>query len=600
MLFYFSPQAMWIFDVKTLCILEVNNAAIKYYGFTRDEFLQKTIIDLRPPEDIPELIKVLPGIQSPTTNYREFKHVDKNGRIFPVEIMSHLIVFNGVSARLVTAQNIEEKKAIIGKLEFTQSKLNKILESTSIGFFQIDLNATITYWNNAAEKIIGYNREYLLGKNLREVFSEALDSDFYIYFQKAIKKHVNVEFVSYFWPVQKWLSVNIYPVTDGLFAHFRDITERKLYEEKLLEKIDQLKEVSYVNSHYMRKPVASLLGLTSLIAKSAVNDSDFKDIIAHIQACTEELDIITREVNVMVNNDISVGHIQEKAAHFSLTALVDDLIKAIHKTEHTHKIILISENDISIYGNKHSIAIAVKCLISNAIKFSPKAGKVTIIIETIDSNIVLSVKDSGIGINRQLVNRIFLGFNKKRAAKQLGTGLAKVSQVAKRHNGSVWVESKPGKGSVFSIRFPISNISRFIESGATDTYKSTGIRLEYNSALKCVVADWCGFHSFHTVKTGCLKVLGAVVENKCSLILNDNTNLMGTWDDAAEWVAKDFFPMLQQANVTHIAWVYSSSTFGRFSADLTIDSMSNDIIVKTFNDKSKAEEWLLQMQPAKV
>jgi PAS domain S-box-containing protein len=99
------------FDVDSLRILEVNSAAIKRYGFTKKEFLSKTILDLRLPEDIPLVVKVLPDIRGTKTRYSEFKHVlPKTDRILNVEIMSYPFIYKGFNARLVVAQNIDEKK----------------------------------------------------------------------------------------------------------------------------------------------------------------------------------------------------------------------------------------------------------------------------------------------------------------------------------------------------------------------------------------------------------------------------------------------------------------------------------------------------------
>jgi PAS domain S-box-containing protein len=287
---------MRVFDVATLQILEVNEAAVKEYGYSKEEFLTKTIIELRPDEDVKLVKSILPQIRASQTHFREFRHKSKSGRVFYVELMSHPIIFKGTESRLVVIQNIEEKKAMAGRLAITQAKLIGILETTSIGYFQVDHNDTITFWNKAAENMIGYDRKYVIGKNMWELFPEAIDTKFYVQYQKALVDRVNQEFTAYFWPVQKWFAIIIYFVNEGLVIHFRDITESKVYEEKLLKNIEQLKEISYLNSHYMRKPVASLLGLTSLINNNLVTGDEYKELAKHIEECSLELDDIIRQV----------------------------------------------------------------------------------------------------------------------------------------------------------------------------------------------------------------------------------------------------------------------------------------------------------------
>lgn len=594
-LFYSARQPMWVFNIADLRIVEVNTAAVTHYGYTKEEFLSKTIKDLYPEDIAADLIyELLAG----NINGREFVQYDKAGKPYDVEITSHRITFNGDDACLVVVLHIKEKKEMLEKLAVMQTRLDKILESTSVGFFQTDNNAIITYWNNAAENMIGYNREYVLGKNLWEVFTEAKNSDFYFHFQEAVKQRVNVEFTEYFWPVQKWFLVNAHPLADSLIVHFRDITANKLAEEKLLEKIEQLKEVSYLNSHYIRKPVASLLGLTNLINENLVSETEFKKLASQIQDCSVELDAIIRKINSRVNeDDLAAENADDGMEEFSITNLIKDLIKNQQGLQSTHKLILESESNLTCYGNKHSIAIAIKNLIKNAVKFSPDSTPVIIELKIIDQNLVVSVQDFGIGINRQLINKIFLSFTKKEIAKELGTGLTKVSEIARKHNGSVWVESKPGKGSVFSIRFPFSNIAEFKKSGKTDfsIYKNAGVEIDYNEEHEYLTADWKGFQSFHSVKTGCYKLLDCINKYRCHSILNDNTNVMGTWGDAVDWVAHEYFPVIEKAGVKYIAWIYSPSMFSRLSADLTIESIKGDIITKTFDNKTSGLDWLLEM-----
>jgi PAS domain S-box-containing protein len=595
-LFYSSPLPMWVFDVNTLFILEVNQAAINFYGFTKEEFLIKRVTDLRPPEDIPLVESALTLIRSSQTNFREFRHMDKNGRVFYVEIMSYPIVFNDIAARLVIAQNIDEKKAIVGQLEITKTKLNKILESTSIGFFQTDLNSNITYWNTAAEKAIGYTRDYVLGKNIWDVLTEAVDSDLYDQYHKAMQERVNVEFNFYYWPIQKWFAVNAYPVVDGLIMHFRDITENKNYEERLLEKIEQLQEVSYLNSHYIRKPVATLLGLTNLITEGIVKENEYRDVASHIQECSVELDNIVREINIKVNDDFT-GSLTNELSNFSITELVKELIEKYHHKKPVFNITLKGDREIEFYGNKPSIKIALNCLLNNAIKFTNDPKKIEVCLELIDNSVVFSVKDNGIGIDSKTINNIFINFTKKSTGKQIGSGLSKVSQVAHRHNGNIWVESKPGKGSVFSMRLPVSNMASLNQFGITGHAETAhGVKISFNKDAKYVVTSWYGFQSLHSIKSGCLKILKAVVDNNCRMILNDNTGVIGTWNEAVEWVVNEYFPMLQNANVTHIAWVYSKSTFSRLSTDLTLNSLAGGIITKTFNNKKAADRWLAQIK----
>jgi PAS domain S-box-containing protein len=587
---------MWVFDVCTLQILEVNDASTRAYGYSKDEFLSKTIKDLRPAEDVELITGILPQLRTNQTHFREFRHQDSQGKVFHVEIMSYPIVFSGRDARLVVTQNIEDKKAIAGELELTQAKLNNMLETTSIGFFQVDHNDQIIYWNRASEMLIGYNRKYLLGKKVWDVFTEAIDTEFYEQYMLAKTERRNVEFTSYFWPVQKWFAVIIYYVEEGLIIHFRDITESKMYEERLLEKIEQLKEISYFNSHYIRKPIASLLGLTGLINNDIITPEEYKKVAFQIHECSLEFDKIVRKINNRVNQEFE--HVTyEEIKNFSLNNLVEKVINEEKGLQNSHTIILKNKEEITCYGDEYSIAVALKQLIYNAIKFSPEADIIEVYLDVVSRNAILSVRDFGVGIDSQMLSRIFMGFNKKSVAKDIGPGLAKVSDAALKHNGNVWVESTQGKGAVFTMRLPMSNIGVYKQVGATNfsDYQEPGLEIKYSKSQKYVFVKWSGFHSLHSIKTGCLKLLNSVSEKKAKYILNNNEDVIGTWSEAADWVAAEYFPMLQQTGVTHVAWVYSPSTFSRLSADMTIANIKTAIIVRTFDDVDTAKKWLTEI-----
>jgi PAS domain S-box-containing protein len=97
-----NTHPMWVFDRETLAFLEVNDAAVKIYGFTRREFLRLKILDIRPPEDVPELMRESRR-RGPTTG-ASWRHWDKNGKIFPVAITSWELTFRGRPAELVLAR----------------------------------------------------------------------------------------------------------------------------------------------------------------------------------------------------------------------------------------------------------------------------------------------------------------------------------------------------------------------------------------------------------------------------------------------------------------------------------------------------------------
>ena len=117
MLFEATPTPMWVYDAETLVFLAVNDAAVRHYGYSRDEFLSMTIRDIRPPEDIPRmLIDVAarggPGDPAPKT----WRHLKRDGTVIDVEITAGRLTFEGRAAALVVAHDVSERKRLERRL----------------------------------------------------------------------------------------------------------------------------------------------------------------------------------------------------------------------------------------------------------------------------------------------------------------------------------------------------------------------------------------------------------------------------------------------------------------------------------------------------
>ncbi len=106
-LFTLNPEAMWVYDVQTLQVLDVNEAATQRYGYSRPEFLALTIRDLRPQEDVPKFLELLPNTPN-SDRTGPWRHRLKDGTIIQVLITSHSVKFGERAARLVMAENLTD------------------------------------------------------------------------------------------------------------------------------------------------------------------------------------------------------------------------------------------------------------------------------------------------------------------------------------------------------------------------------------------------------------------------------------------------------------------------------------------------------------
>jgi diguanylate cyclase (GGDEF)-like protein/PAS domain S-box-containing protein len=157
-----NPLPMWVFDRKTLRFLAVNEAASRQYGFSSQEFLNLTIADIRPEEDIPALLQ---AASTPFQGLQEssiWRHRKKNGTIIDVEIVGHELDFNGIDAELIAARDVTERKSA----EEAVKRLASIVEFSQDAIIGKTTEGVITSWNSAAEKMYGYTSAEAVGRDL--------------------------------------------------------------------------------------------------------------------------------------------------------------------------------------------------------------------------------------------------------------------------------------------------------------------------------------------------------------------------------------------------------------------------------------------------
>src|SRR5258708_17748569 len=115
------PRPMWVYDLGTLQFLEVNDAAVASYGYSRDEFKKMRLPDIRPREDVPGLLEsVANDRHEPIQDSGPWHHLKKDGTVIDVRITSHTVAFAGSDARLVIAEDVTDRERIDRQLRFSQ------------------------------------------------------------------------------------------------------------------------------------------------------------------------------------------------------------------------------------------------------------------------------------------------------------------------------------------------------------------------------------------------------------------------------------------------------------------------------------------------
>jgi len=173
-LFEYCPLPKWLYDVETLRFLEVNQAAVRHYGYSRDEFLQMTLLDIRPPEDVQALIRQIDGIrhvQSTTgtapLSFGVWRHRKKDGTLIDVEVTGNTFEFEGGVVRLIAVNDITERLRAEQSLRASDERYRLLLDATAEGIYGIDTRGYCTLANRACARMLGYaSADDLLGKHM--------------------------------------------------------------------------------------------------------------------------------------------------------------------------------------------------------------------------------------------------------------------------------------------------------------------------------------------------------------------------------------------------------------------------------------------------
>jgi len=240
-LFERNPLPMFVRDEKTMHFLAVNEAAVRHYGYTKEEFLNMTIRDIRPKEDIPLLLRTLAHQEPEMNKLGIWRHRKKDGTIIDVDVTTYKIVFNGRPARIVLANDVTEKLKAEKALRLSEEKYRRIVENANEGILLMGTDARITFVNPKLAEMIGYGEEEVENLSiLNFVYDD--DKDKAVNYITKNKEGIGESFefrMKHKDGAERWVSINAVPVFDennnydGGLAFVTDITHQRETEEGL-------------------------------------------------------------------------------------------------------------------------------------------------------------------------------------------------------------------------------------------------------------------------------------------------------------------------------------------------------------------------------
>lgn len=225
-------------------------------------------------------------------------------------------------------------------------------------------------------------------------------------------------------------------------------------------------------SHDLKGPLNSLSSFSGLLINHT--DSLTKD---EIRMLAQDLDKSLKNLFLLLENLLEwsrsqIGNMEFHPELFDLSDLLlqnQELLETQAKNKNIALQTRINGENIQINAHKHSVNTVVRNLISNAIKFTAPGGKIQVNAMERESQVVVSISDTGVGMSKQILEKLFRLDTKhstKGTADEKGTGLGLLlcKDFIEKNGGKIWVESEPGKGSVFYFTFPSPAVSRKSES----------------------------------------------------------------------------------------------------------------------------------------
>lgn len=231
-LFASHPDPMWIFDLETLAFLDVNQAALSDYGYSREQFLRMTLADVRPEEDVPLMLGTIAESKGRATQPALWRHKRRDGTVFDVEVRTHPITFNGRKAKVATLHNVSALTAARAHARQLEQRLQRKLNRISDGYYTLDREWTITFVNRKACELAGRKAEDLVGRNIWTAYPTMQNSVYETEFKRAVAEQVQVEFTDHA-RFGRWFEVRAFPNEEGLAVFFKDLSRQRRDESQI-------------------------------------------------------------------------------------------------------------------------------------------------------------------------------------------------------------------------------------------------------------------------------------------------------------------------------------------------------------------------------
>lgn len=497
--YYSNSNAMIISRLEDGKILEVNDRMLEIFGFERDEIIGKTSGELNVYKDIKERDRMRTEVKEKGF-VRDFQvtHQTKRGEIRHALLSVDTIQIKNEPYILTVLNDITRLKQAEQSLKDSELKFKMITASANDGIALMDHNGNVSYWNIACEKMFGFKKEEVIGRQLHKLIVPEQYNEAY---QKGFKKFAEtgegnaigkrLELISKRkdgtkFPVE--LSLSAIKIKDkwNSVGVIRDISERKEYEDRLevakiqAESANRAKSEFIANmSHEIRTPMNAILGFSEVLHKK-IEEPKYKKYLKTILNSGRAL--LTLIDDILDISKIEAGRLDIVNDPVSLKHILKDIIRIIaQKAKEKNLVFEVSVNEVlpkTLMLDEIRIRQILFNLLGNAVKFTEN-GYVRLRVDCITRSkinkvdLVFEVHDTGIGVPKSQQELIFDAFQQQRGQSArryggTGLGLSITKRLVEKMNGDVSVESEEGEGAIFRVNLYDVEIGESILSEAKE------------------------------------------------------------------------------------------------------------------------------------
>lgn len=455
-------------------IIWANQAELELLGYAEQEYIGFPIANFHADTDV--INDILRRLEHDETVHNYPARLKcKDGRLKHVVINSNVLRKDGafIHTRCFTTDVSEiinqEQQNTARLLQDNGNRLAAIVESTEDAIISKTLGGIITTWNPAAERIFGYRADETIGKHILILIPEDRINE-----EKLILERLkNGERVEHFETRRRTkfgklidVSLTISPLRDfngniiGLSKIARDITERKQQEQRKNDFVA-------VVSHELKTPLTAINSYIQLLVMRLRKTGD--EFNLGILGRTENQ---AHKMLRMIGDFLSLarleeGKIQINKEIFDLQLLMEEMVMDAKFLSAIHQVQLKGCESVYLNADRDKIGQVLMNLLSNAIKYSPDGGKIIMGCEHQNEQVLIYVRDQGIGIDPLHQNRLFERFyrvddDNLKSVNGFGIGLYLVAEILKHHDSRIQVESQLGTGSNFFFSLDKCNNSRLL------------------------------------------------------------------------------------------------------------------------------------------